>query len=153
MTTPIYSDSNYGQHQRNSGRSSSANRTVASIILVGFVVLIVLVKAIRGLCRRRPEHRHQEQVRGDEGSNSPNVGADPRAAASSAEVHAAGPVVCMYRKGDGGQEATCPVCLSDFADGEAVSVLPACMHYYHPACIDQWLRARTTCPLCRAAPA
>jgi hypothetical protein len=153
MTTPIYSDSNYGQHQRNSGRSSSANRTVASIILVGFVVLIVLVKAIRGLCRR-PD-RHQDQVLGDEGSSSLNVGADPRAAAAAAaEVHAAaGPVVCMYRRGDGGQEATCPVCLSDFTDGEAVSVLPACMHYYHPACIDEWLRARTTCPICRAAPA
>jgi hypothetical protein len=135
MTTPVNSDNNYG-------RGSSANRTVASIILVGFVILIVLVKAIRSFCRR-PDPS-QEQAREDEGGSSPNVGADPRAAS---------PVLCMYRKSDGGQDATCPVCLSDFADGEAVSVLPACMHYYHPACIDEWLRARTTCPLCRAAPA
>jgi hypothetical protein len=143
MTTPpTYSDYN------NSGRSSSANRTVASIILVGFVVLIVLVKAIRSLCRRHD----RELMREGEGSSSPSGGADPGAAVE-VQAAAAGPMVCMYRKNDGGQEATCPVCLSDFADGEAVSVLPACMHYYHPACIDEWLRARTTCPLCRAAPA
>lgn len=144
MTTP-------GQSQSNSGGSSSANHTVAAIILVAFVVLIVLVKGIHSLC---PSHdHHQDQVGEDEGSSSPSGGTDDPREASPAELEAAGRVVCMYRRSDGGHDATCPVCLSDFADGEAVSVLPACMHYYHPACIDEWLRARATCPLCRAAPA
>ncbi|XP_006663685.1 RING-H2 finger protein ATL66-like [Oryza brachyantha] len=72
------------------------------------------------------------------------------------------PMVCQppwctftYRKDDGWQEAACTVCLAEFADGEAVRLLPVCMHYFHAACIDEWLRTRATatCPLCRAAPA
>uniref|UniRef100_J3NAF2 RING-type E3 ubiquitin transferase n=1 Tax=Oryza brachyantha TaxID=4533 RepID=J3NAF2_ORYBR len=59
-------------------------------------------------------------------------------------------VVCPYRKAEEWREAMCPVCLSDFADGEAVRVLPECMHYFHVECIGTWLRANTSCPLCRA---
>ena len=44
----------------------------------------------------------------------------------------------------------CGVCLADLEDGVAVRVLPACMHYFHAACIGEWLRGHETCPLCRA---
>ncbi|KAE8784442.1 RING-H2 finger protein ATL2A [Hordeum vulgare] len=45
----------------------------------------------------------------------------------------------------------CAVCLAEFADGEAVRVLPGCGHGFHVACVDAWLRTRATCPSCRAA--
>ena len=67
------------------------------------------------------------------------------------EVRAPGQVLCAYRKGDGWREPTCPVCLSDFAEGETVRVLPACMHYFHAACVGEWLRGNDTCPVCLAA--
>eukprot|EP00475_Leptophrys_vorax_P023555 TRINITY_DN3222_c0_g1_i2.p2 TRINITY_DN3222_c0_g1~~TRINITY_DN3222_c0_g1_i2.p2 ORF type:complete len:305 (+),score=-0.25 TRINITY_DN3222_c0_g1_i2:1641-2555(+) len=43
----------------------------------------------------------------------------------------------------------CTVCLADFAPGELVRCLPACGHRFHVSCIDLWLSARVTCPVCR----
>ncbi|GIL96656.1 hypothetical protein Vretimale_2421 [Volvox reticuliferus] len=42
----------------------------------------------------------------------------------------------------------CSICLSEFEDGERVKHLP-CKHFYHVACIDQWLGRDITCPLCK----
>ncbi|GJP48062.1 hypothetical protein CLOM_g7335, partial [Closterium sp. NIES-68] len=43
----------------------------------------------------------------------------------------------------------CTVCLCDFNEGELVRSLPPCAHRFHVSCIDHWLAARTTCPVCR----
>ncbi|KAM3298461.1 hypothetical protein ACQJBY_040093 [Aegilops geniculata] len=45
----------------------------------------------------------------------------------------------------------CAICLAEFADGEAVRVLPGCGHGFHIACVDAWLRSRASCPSCRAS--
>ncbi|PKU84295.1 RING-H2 finger protein ATL20 [Dendrobium catenatum] len=50
----------------------------------------------------------------------------------------------------GGEEMTCPVCLSEFKDGEAVRFLPECGHCFHVECIDMWFRVHSTCPVCRS---
>ncbi|CAL1374250.1 unnamed protein product [Linum trigynum] len=44
---------------------------------------------------------------------------------------------------------TCAVCLAQFAVGEAVRVLPECLHIYHAGCIDAWLFQHSDCPVCR----
>jgi len=49
----------------------------------------------------------------------------------------------------GWPEATCAVCLAEMSDGDNVRVLPVCMHYFHAACVADWLLAHHTCPLCR----
>ncbi|CAN6207566.1 unnamed protein product [Urochloa humidicola] len=52
--------------------------------------------------------------------------------------------------GGGGEEAaTCSVCLAAFQDGETVRLLPVCLHLYHVECIDPWLDAHSSCPICR----
>ncbi|ELU11856.1 hypothetical protein CAPTEDRAFT_219920, partial [Capitella teleta] len=43
---------------------------------------------------------------------------------------------------------TCKICLSEFEDKEEVRRLP-CLHQYHTACIDEWLRMKAQCPTCR----
>ena len=44
----------------------------------------------------------------------------------------------------------CAICLEDFVEGEMTSIL-ACdaSHTFHPTCIDKWLQAQNTCPVCR----
>ncbi|CAN6169777.1 unnamed protein product [Urochloa humidicola] len=51
----------------------------------------------------------------------------------------------------GGEEAvTCSVCLGAFQTGETVRLLPVCLHLFHVECIDPWLDAHSTCPICRS---
>ncbi|KAL6873494.1 hypothetical protein ACP4OV_013576 [Aristida adscensionis] len=45
--------------------------------------------------------------------------------------------------------AGCAICLSDFADGERVRLLPVCGHRFHVVCIDRWLLSHCSCPTCR----
>ena len=54
---------------------------------------------------------------------------------------------CSAADAEGG--ALCAVCLEDARCGEAVRRLPACGHLFHRDCVDMWLHAHTTCPLCR----
>lgn len=51
--------------------------------------------------------------------------------------------------GAGEEAATCSVCLGAFQVGERVRLLPVCLHLYHVECIDPWLDAHSTCPICR----
>lgn len=41
------------------------------------------------------------------------------------------------------------MCLSNMEDGEEARLLPNCKHVFHVACIDRWLAAQSTCPVCR----
>ncbi|XP_010465990.1 PREDICTED: RING-H2 finger protein ATL77-like [Camelina sativa] len=43
----------------------------------------------------------------------------------------------------------CVICLSDFASGEQLRLLPKCNHGFHVRCIDKWLKQHMTCPKCR----
>ncbi|PKK21819.1 ring finger protein 44 [Columba livia] len=43
----------------------------------------------------------------------------------------------------------CVVCFSDFEARQLLRVLP-CNHEFHAKCVDKWLKANRTCPICRA---
>ena len=47
-----------------------------------------------------------------------------------------------------GEEEKCPICQTDFDNGDDVKVLP-CEHIYHPGCVDTWLVRNCTCPICK----
>ncbi|KAF7056641.1 hypothetical protein CFC21_064028 [Triticum aestivum] len=47
---------------------------------------------------------------------------------------------------------TCAVCLAEYADGDELRRLPGCKHAFHRLCVDEWLRRRPSCPLCRTSP-
>uniref|UniRef100_A0A0D9WTM6 RING-type E3 ubiquitin transferase n=1 Tax=Leersia perrieri TaxID=77586 RepID=A0A0D9WTM6_9ORYZ len=44
----------------------------------------------------------------------------------------------------------CAVCLGQFEPTEALRLLPKCRHGFHVECVDTWLDAHSTCPLCRS---
>ncbi|XP_072967852.1 E3 ubiquitin-protein ligase ATL42-like [Typha angustifolia] len=44
----------------------------------------------------------------------------------------------------------CAVCLSRFGDAELLRLLPKCKHAFHLPCVDRWLEAHSSCPLCRS---
>ncbi|RCV18454.1 hypothetical protein SEVIR_3G321200v4 [Setaria viridis] len=55
-----------------------------------------------------------------------------------------------YQRKKGVPAEQCAVCINVVRDGETVRRLPACGHAFHAPCVDGWLRAHATCPMCRA---
>jgi hypothetical protein len=45
-------------------------------------------------------------------------------------------------------ELKCMVCQCEFEANEELRRLP-CAHYFHIACVDQWLKDKDSCPYCR----
>ncbi|KAK8716316.1 hypothetical protein V6N13_043631 [Hibiscus sabdariffa] len=48
-----------------------------------------------------------------------------------------------------GLDTACVICLSEFAAGECLRILPKCNHGFHTLCIDTWLSSHSSCPTCR----
>lgn len=44
--------------------------------------------------------------------------------------------------------SSCSICLEDFEQGELLGILE-CEHRFHYTCIQEWLRRKNSCPLCR----
>lgn len=42
----------------------------------------------------------------------------------------------------------CVICLTNLEEKEKVKGLQ-CGHFFHPDCIDPWLKAKDECPICR----
>jgi len=42
----------------------------------------------------------------------------------------------------------CAICLEEFQVNEGVANLP-CNHLFHIACVQEWFKNNTTCPICR----
>uniref|UniRef100_A0A7C8ZD80 RING-type domain-containing protein n=1 Tax=Opuntia streptacantha TaxID=393608 RepID=A0A7C8ZD80_OPUST len=51
--------------------------------------------------------------------------------------------------GSSDKQTDCAICLSEFADGDLMRILPQCGHIFHVICIDTWLMSHSSCPSCR----
>ncbi|KQJ94246.1 RING-H2 finger protein ATL80 [Brachypodium distachyon] len=91
------------------------------------------------------------------GSGSPSSSAAARKGAGGGGLDkaalAAIPVFTFKAEDAHGPAVECAVCLGAMQDGDAVRALPGCGHAFHVACVDAWLRAHASCPVCRARPA
>ncbi|WVZ79959.1 hypothetical protein U9M48_027481 [Paspalum notatum var. saurae] len=132
-------------------------------IIIAVLVGVILYMAIR-YCRsvlsqgRQLHHGAASATTTRLGLSADDIAALPtftyraaRAAssASPASPHGGG----RGRSGSKGRAAPeCVVCLQEMEDGDVVRVMPACRHFFHGSCIDAWLWAHSTCPVCRAHP-
>ncbi|KAK6129853.1 hypothetical protein DH2020_036439 [Rehmannia glutinosa] len=52
-----------------------------------------------------------------------------------------------------GDDIKCSVCQEEYVMGDEIGKLVECQHGYHLTCINQWLRMKNWCPICKAAAA
>ncbi|XP_026446679.1 RING-H2 finger protein ATL43-like [Papaver somniferum] len=89
------------------------------------------------------EHHYHHSRGGGGGGGKRNSGID-RAVIESLPIFRFG----ALRGEKEGME--CAVCLSKYEDEkEVLRLLPKCKHAFHVDCVDTWLDAHSTCPLCR----
>jgi Ring finger domain len=48
-----------------------------------------------------------------------------------------------------GEDSTCAVCMDEFEQSVRILHFPICEHIFHETCIMEWLKTRSTCPMCR----
>ncbi|GKD47086.1 RING-H2 finger protein ATL70-like protein [Tanacetum coccineum] len=57
------------------------------------------------------------------------------------------------KKGDSAVKGPgCSICLADYKATDVIRLLPECRHLFHVNCIDKWLKAHPSCPVCRNSP-
>ncbi|PUZ58643.1 hypothetical protein GQ55_5G524700 [Panicum hallii var. hallii] len=132
---------------------SSRYSTRARLLFMGLsfaigILTFLLYLAIWYICsssrRRRQQRGAAAEVEAAEGGDC----------GMSADAIAALPTFTFACDDGGRGEAAaldCPVCLGQVDAGEKVRRLPKCAHAFHAECVDAWLRAHSTCPMCRAA--
>lgn len=46
-------------------------------------------------------------------------------------------------------ESSCTICLEEYKDKDNIGMLK-CLHTYHVSCINDWLRMKNSCPICKS---
>ncbi|KAM0920199.1 hypothetical protein ACQ4PT_007656 [Festuca glaucescens] len=145
-------------------RFSAEGGVIAGIVL-GFVASLLVLTVLYSLYKGRRDSRARARAGAAAWAAAARAPLDPgighddgrqsrRASASSPTdrqpAFAYGPPAKNTETGGGEEAATCSVCLGALQLGETVRLLPACLHLFHVECIDPWLDAHSTCPICRS---
>ncbi|KAL0888175.1 hypothetical protein Bca101_012158 [Brassica carinata] len=51
---------------------------------------------------------------------------------------------------DKDDDIKCSICQEEYVDGDEVGSMP-CEHMYHVSCVEQWLRMKNWCPICKTS--
>ncbi|CAM0910423.1 unnamed protein product [Alopecurus aequalis] len=143
---------------------SSRGRVIAGIF-IGVVASMLLYIILCNLCRGRSNRTRAAAAAAAAAaagpqplteSSSVRVDEQPLRQACVASPTAGLPAFAFSMSlkhnvtGAGEELAMCSVCLGALQLGETVRLLPVCLHLYHAECIDPWLDAHSTCPVCRS---
>ena len=71
---------------------------------------------------------------------------DTQGSADTVEGESSKPQDSEYLEVDD-EHAQCGICLEDYNEDVVLKRLP-CLHHFHAACIDDWLRVNAKCPFC-----
>ncbi|GAA0159775.1 hypothetical protein LIER_16480 [Lithospermum erythrorhizon] len=47
------------------------------------------------------------------------------------------------------RDMTCSICLGDYCPEDTLRCILECQHCFHAECVDQWLKTKGICPVCR----
>ncbi|KAK1393347.1 E3 ubiquitin-protein ligase EL5 [Heracleum sosnowskyi] len=137
-----------GIHDDDHGPTSynvSGKIMVTAIISLSFVVLLVTLLHIYVRCVLRRQARRRTSLWQiglfTTAPEPPKTGLDETVLGSLPTF--------VFKQDHKARTIECTVCLSNFEDGEIIRILPNCKHNFHVACIDTWLSANSTCPVCR----
>lgn len=121
-------------------------RIIALCITVPAIVTSIVIAFF--ICfTRRPDVNHQDAELALQSVND-SQGLDESTIESYTKV-----VIGESRRLPAGpNDITCPICLSDYHANETLKCIPECQHCFHSECIDEWLRRKGTCPVCRNSP-
>lgn len=133
--------------------STSAKYCISiGVGLPGLLSLVVICCFIRGKMRTPSPHNQRS-------SNHPSITISLEPLPSFV-TGLDGATIEKYPKiliGESGRllkpsDNTCSICLSEYEPKETLRSIPECNHYFHAACIDEWLKMNGTCPICRNSP-
>ncbi|KAL8141597.1 LOW QUALITY PROTEIN: hypothetical protein V2J09_014629 [Rumex salicifolius] len=132
--------------------SRSKYGLILGLGIPGFILMVGLTLYFSG--RLRSYNQRGRQLANTE--FSPSVFPQPAVVMVGLDDH----TIESYPKtllGEGGRlpnpsNVICAICLSDYEAKEMLRTIPECNHYFHAHCIDEWLRLKGTCPLCRNSP-
>ncbi|XP_015649192.1 RING-H2 finger protein ATL8 [Oryza sativa Japonica Group] len=133
--------------------STTSYLEVLAISLASLLVIVLVLCAIRCYRMRRAVNRVTVAAASAAAAAAAagNVTNKKRPAPGLGEDAIAALPKFEYRgTGDECDRWECSICLCAVADGEVARQLPRCMHLFHRGCVDMWLVAHTTCPVCRA---
>ncbi|KAM0831394.1 hypothetical protein ACQ4PT_065561 [Festuca glaucescens] len=127
---------------------------VLALLICGLFAAIALYVVLQCACRVAARAWYAYGHRSGAVPQEPAPRAGNGGGGSSAKLEALALPCLAYSEGlrlAGSSRAECAICLTEFARGEQLRVLPRCNHGFHARCIDRWLAARPTCPTCRQA--
>jgi len=136
---------------------------LVAILAMVFFIIGLLNLLVQNLLRLRRARRRRRRV----GDAAAGGGGSPTAFQGQLQqlfhLHDAGvdqafidalPVFAygaVAARREGKDPFDCAVCLCEFAADDKLRLLPTCGHAFHVPCIDAWLLAHSTCPLCRGS--
>jgi hypothetical protein len=135
------------------GDFASNMAVILAALLAALALGLALSAAVRYLLRRAGSGDRQGNSSRSSGSGVSVE--DPEKPPVELEAPPPPPPALVYSAAGtklAGAAAECAICLAEFADGDAVRVMPACRHGFHARCIERWLAGgrRSSCPTCRA---
>lgn len=132
----------------NSRYSTRARLLFMALSFAIGILTFLLYLALWYLCGRRRQQRRRRRQQAAEAAAALFADGEGGDRGMSPEAIAALPTVAHDAESG---PLDCPVCLGQVEAGETVRRLPKCAHSFHADCVDAWLRAHSTCPMCRAA--